>query len=201
MLFSKRHSQQTIERVESAFPSSLSDDIRAVLEIVPKTEDPSTSHDTIDVTVQGERVHIPYRVYFPEPAAEAVAELTGQQRLVLAAIFTRHSDGFVRERWLRAIGPSVQVWVPPFVVQLLGEYVSEIASAVEDVIPAGLGSYHAFVNANHDYCRVVSARMINYWALYYRRQMPSFDDYPAYRAGRQLGVWRERPPRNRRGRR
>jgi hypothetical protein len=93
---------------------------------------------------------------------------------------------------------SADPWVPPFVVQLLGEYVIEIAQAIEEVVSPGLDSYRAYADANHDHCRVVSARMINYWALYHRRQVPSFADYPAYRAVSRLGVWRGRPPRKRR---
>jgi len=192
--WSNPHSERTTERILVAFPSRLAGYVRAVLQVIPKAEHEPTD-DGIDVTVEGERVLIPYRVYFPEPPDKVVAKLQPLQRLLLAAMFTRHHDGFVRERWLRAMGPSVESWVPPFVVQLLGEYVVEIACAVEDVIPPGPSSYQAFADANHDYCRVVSARMIDYWALYYRRQTPSFGDYPAYRAARQLGVWRERPPR------
>jgi hypothetical protein len=194
-----RHSDQTIERCIAAFPSDVSGDVRAVLTRVPKDEHGPTE-DGFDAFVAGGQVKIPYRVYFAEPPVRAVTGLTARQRLVLAALFTRHHNGFVRERWLRELGRSADSWMAPFVVHLLGEYVMEIAQAIEAVIPIDRSSYRAFADANPELCRVISARMVNYWALYYRRQVSSFAEYPAYQVACELGVWRGRPPRKRRAR-
>jgi virulence-associated protein VagC len=102
--WSRRHSERTVARIEAAFPHHLSGDVRAVLQIVPKAEHAQTPDDVINVSVQSEPVRIPYRVYFPEPEAKVVTALSAQQRLVLAAIITRHHDGFARERWLSEDG-------------------------------------------------------------------------------------------------
>jgi hypothetical protein len=197
--WSKRHSDETIERCVAAFPSGMSGDVRAVLEVVPRDELGATEHG-FDVFVANEQVRIPSRVYFREPPARTVTGLSEPQRLVLAALFTRHHDGFVRERSVRVIGSGADPWVAPFVVQLLGEYVTEIGQTIGTVIPADRGIYRAFAEANPAYCRVVCSRMVNYWSLYYRRQVTSFADYPAYRVACELGVWRGYPPRKRRAR-
>lgn len=169
-----------------------------MLEVLPAADIEPTSADAIDVSVLGERVLLPFRVYFPEPGVEAARGLSTEQRLVLAAVLTRHCDGFVRERWVSEIAPVAAPWIAPFVTQLLSEYVREITLAIEAVMPADPEVYRAFAAANEEYCRLVSARMVNYWALYYRHQDPSFVDYPACRVARQLGVWRGRFPRKRR---
>lgn len=50
-----------------------------------------------DLTVTGERVDIPYRIYNPEPAAEVADALPAIERDVLACLYTRHHDGYVRQ--------------------------------------------------------------------------------------------------------
>ena len=96
--------------------------------------------------------------------------------------------------------PLSAPWVPAFVVPLLGEYVAEIAAAVQRGVSHQQAAYAAFASENPDFCRKTSARMINYWALYYRRSIPRFADYPGYQAAMALGVWRQRPPQERRAR-
>ncbi|MDR3081774.1 MAG: hypothetical protein LBV60_12755, partial [Streptomyces sp.] len=78
------------------------------------------------VEVQGETVAIPSRIYNEEPEAGLERSLTGTQRLILHCLYSRHSDGRVRQRRLEQLVSSSEPWVVPFVVQLAGEYVLEI---------------------------------------------------------------------------
>ena len=70
-------------------------------------------------------------------------------RTALACLYTRHNDGHVRERHLRAVIRSSADWVPPFIVQLLGEYVIEIHRVIESNVDClGQESYLRFVAKN-----------------------------------------------------
>jgi hypothetical protein len=66
-------------------------------------------------------LYIPARIYSPEPPLDAQDLLTETAKMVLGCLYTRHSSGRIREKHLRTIISSSQPWVPPFVVQLIGE--------------------------------------------------------------------------------
>jgi hypothetical protein len=57
--------------------------------------------------------------------------LTKIQKQLLHCLLSRHNDGHVRQEHLERIVALNQEWVPPFVVQLLGEYVVEIVQTIE----------------------------------------------------------------------
>jgi hypothetical protein len=196
-----RHSDVTFERCVAAFPSRLAADVRAALEALPKGEhEPTGGEGSIELRVSGEPVRIPYRVYFPQPPARKLEALSRPQRRVVAALLTRHHDGHVRERWVEELLASPESWVPAFVVPLLGEYVIEIARAVQLRVSRRDETYEAFAKENPAFCLKTCARMINYWALYYRQSTPRFSDYPGYQAAMTVGIWRLRPPRDRHAR-
>src|SRR5688572_16660161 len=109
----------TILRLRSAFPSSIAADVDAALAVVPLDGPELPIHDIGPVRVGGEELHIPSRFYAPEPPTEVLDTLADSARTVLACLYTRHHDGHVRERQLRAVISSSADWVPPFVVQLL----------------------------------------------------------------------------------
>lgn len=184
--------------MQAAYPAALAADVLSVLRIVPVGTYELTADDLAPVTVAGETLSIPYRVYFPEPASRISSRLTPRQRLILATLFTRHSDGFIRERRLRQAITSTEAWVAPFVVRLLGEYVIEIADAIEEFGVPDRKIYAAFVEQNPEYCERLSARIVSYWNVYYRGGVPDFSDYAFYRAARAIGAWTGRIPRRRR---
>jgi hypothetical protein len=82
------------------------------------------------VCVDEELVSIPYRIYNAELSHDTQQRLSPAQRTVMACMYTRHHDGYVRQRHLEAIVGQAETWVAPFVVQLLGEYVVQIVLAV-----------------------------------------------------------------------
>ena len=195
----KRHSTATRERVLAGFPADLAAEVDVVLQALPIAKHEPTD-DFIEAKVSGESLRVPCRVYFPLPSTDALERLSDHQRQILAALLTRHCDGYVREAWVGKVLPSPASWAPAFVVPLLGEYVAEVAHAVLQAMPSRRDAYAAFAAENRELCRKTSARMINYWALYYRRAIPRFSDYPGYQAAQALGVWHERPPRERHAR-
>lgn len=197
MWWSKRHSSETVRRVQSAYPRAFAADVVAVLRIVPVGRLALSSDDLSPVIVDGEVLSRPYRVYFPEPPRHVESGLTTRQRLILATLYTRHHDGHVRERRLRQAILSADKWVVPFVVQLLGEYVIEIAQAIEDLGVLDPDVYGAFVSDNEVFVERICARIVSYWNAYYRRHIPDLTEYVFYRAARDIGVWNGRIPRRR----
>src|SRR5438552_492736 len=111
-----------------AFPASVQNDILRVAATLPQ---PSYCTEPFRSSVEGQAVFIPYRIYH-DPALINHARLTPMQQQLLDCLLTRHHSGFVREKHLRSIVACHQAWIPPFIVQLVGEYVIEILNAIRD---------------------------------------------------------------------
>jgi hypothetical protein len=162
----------------SAFPAALFADVHAAAQTMPEASYPPAG--TFDeVWVQGEHLTIPDRLYNPEPAADLVGRLSAVQVKILHCLYTRHHDGYVRQRHLREIIDATDPWIVPFVVQLIGEYVLDIVITIKEGL-ADLdlpGSPHhqvygRFAADNSDYICLTSQRVASYWNCYYRGKFP-----------------------------
>src|SRR5437899_8923655 len=110
-----------------AFPTILRNEAeRAILVLPPNPY----GVGNFTVRVNDEALLIPNRVYHDTDVIHT-DKLTSVQRIVVDCILTRHHDGFVRQNYLARIACSNYAWVPPFVIQLLGEYVVEILRDIE----------------------------------------------------------------------
>ena len=121
------------------------------------------------------------------PSAGRVAALSTTQQTVLQCLYTRHHDGFVRQRYLQQAIGSPHAWVVPFVVQLVGEYVIEIIVAIRDALsdldaPGSTQQalYGRFLAENPAFLELTSQRVASYWDCYYRSSYPSRADYPGF---------------------
>src|SRR4051794_11961145 len=166
-----------------AFPASLLARVRAVVEATSlgSPAQKRTQHDIGPITLNGQQLRIPARIYSPEPDWAIVRSLADVERSIAACLFTRHPDGRVRERALTHVPVSVESWAAPFIIQLLGEYVIELveraASLIEGAPTAG---YVAFARENPDFLRLTTQRATSYWNAYYRGRIPKRTDYPAF---------------------
>ncbi|MER7686599.1 hypothetical protein [Streptomyces sp. NPDC097610] len=166
-----------------AFPVELAGDAEAVLAIMPASRLRSAA--PFSVVVQGQQVSIPGRLYNEEPRADAVATLSRRQRQLLHCLYSRHSDGWVRQRHLSKIVDSEDPWVIPFVVQLVGEYVLEILVVICEGL-RGVGTqgtrahlaYGRFIADNPAFFARTQRRVVSYWSCYYRSVYSSFSGYP-----------------------
>lgn len=100
----------------NAFPKTLGDDVAIVEAILPPAVHGSVGGFSADVS--GEPLLIPDRIYHPE--LDALPQ-TLLQTTIAHCIYTRHSDGFVRQRHLSRLFATNQSWVVPFVLHLIGE--------------------------------------------------------------------------------
>lgn len=98
--------------------------------------------DSFQVEVQGGVIAIPYRIYHGEPRPKAERSLSATQQVILHCLYSRHHDGYVRQRHLEQIVGEGDPWVVPVVMQLAGEYVLEILDVINRRL-AGLGVPHS----------------------------------------------------------
>lgn len=147
-----------------AFTSAVRADALAAISVLPEVS--LTSH-TFAVNVGSETLTIPCRIYH-DPSLIQPRELTGVQARILSCLLTRHHDGFVREQYLRKILDSKDAWIPPFVVQLVGEYVVETVNEIRDGLnrldPALYGS---FLRQNPAFYQLTKQRVLSYWNCYH----------------------------------
>jgi len=167
----------------AAFPARLASDVQSVLAVMPEAR--LAPMMPFEVEVQGETVVIPSRIYNEEPGASLKRPLAGTQQVILHCLYSRHSDGRVRQRHLEQIVASGEPWVVPFVVQLAGEYVLEILEAIGRGLPglAVPGSaqrrlYGEFIARNPAFFARTERRVVSYWSCYYRWKYGAFGTYP-----------------------
>jgi hypothetical protein len=134
------------------------------------------------VSIQGEKLLIPYRVHIPPPNAFLLALIPKGPKERLYCKLTRHHDGHVREEFIKKVIISDNPLVAPFIIRLCGEYVIEILKAIQ----ANLGSYNqdhlrAFILENPRFYEQNRSRMVSYWDCYYRSAFPRIKDYVGFK--------------------
>ena len=122
---------------------------------------------------------IPYRFYHDATLIHTY-KLSSLQKHLVDCILTRHRDGFVREKHLALVVNSRNTWVPPFVIQLLGEYVIEIIRVIHDNLEQlDTSPYIQFLQSNPDFLALTEKRVYSYWDCYYRSHRR--EDYIGFR--------------------
>jgi hypothetical protein len=182
----------TTPDLTEAFPEELRSRAHAVLDATLRpVSTPSRSPDDIGVlTLNGQQLRIPARVYNPEPDWSWIQSLELTEQSIIACVFTRHHDGHVRERALAYVRPIEEPWVAPFIIQLLGEYVIEVvAQAAALVEEASSPAFTVFVQENPGFLELTTARATSYWNEYYRQRFRRREEYPAFPALAILRRW------------
>jgi hypothetical protein len=148
-----------------AFPAGLRNDALLALSALP--ENPRL-WNSFSVRVAGEVVALPYRIYH-DPTLIDTASLTSLHGEMIDCLLTRHNDGFVRQDRLTRIISSGHSWTPPFVLQLVGEYVIEILRVIhQNLGKLNTSTYEQFLRMNPEFLARTEQRVISYWDCYYR---------------------------------
>lgn len=178
-------------RLLKSFPHSLKSEVEGVLNVLPlqknkvKLSDGQIHYvenlihsDEITFQLNGERLAMPYRLYFDEPVFAIGEILSERQKTILNCIFLRHYNGYLREKRLRNLIGKSEYWLIPFTIQLLGEYVYEILQVLDNHINGTTSAnYKSFIEENPEYWQKTESRMISYWNRYYRGRFPDFEKY------------------------
>ncbi|MBV7537949.1 hypothetical protein KW842_19435 [Duganella sp. sic0402] len=162
--------------VPNAFPRALSAQAGRVAQLIPDYHYRLWAYQ---IKLGDEQLAIPVRLYFPGELLQTPLDDDIAQTMLLC-LGSRHHDGHLRQACVAQLLQRKEAWLAPFVIQLLGEYVVEIA----EVIRAGLqqvdlAPYRQFMADNPRYIHTVESRIISYWSCYYRHAYPHRADYPA----------------------
>jgi hypothetical protein len=168
-----------------AFPTMLREDALVALSGFPE---PIKSQTRFFVNVAGEVVSIPGRVYYGSTLIHT-QRLSGLQRELIDCLLTRHHNGYVRQSHLERIINSPNIWIPPFVVQLVGEYVIEILQVIDNNLSSfNTPAYAEFISSNPEFIALTERRVMSYWNEYYRhppwdghRTVYARDEYVGFR--------------------
>ena len=151
--------------LEHAFPSNVRNDVLVALSALP---DNPHGVGSFTAQVNGEAVSIPYRVYHDTTLIH-VDKLSSLQIHLIDCVLTRHNDGILRQKHLVRMVTSGNPWVPPFVVQLVGEYVVEIIQVIAaNLSNLNVSLYARFLRANPDFLALTEQRVTSYWDCYHR---------------------------------
>lgn len=167
-------------KLKQSFPSYLNKDIEIICE--KNALKLSLIHDTgrFNVIVNNEGLCMPDRISLIED--NNLDKYTETQQHILYCYFTRHHDGFVREKYLKKIIKLNNDWMIPFVIKLLGEYVIEILDVIyQDLENIDVRLYKEFIEKNIDFYELTTQRVVSYWNCYYRWRYKYRKDYVGFK--------------------
>jgi hypothetical protein len=167
--------------ITNSFPEDLKSDVLEVFKIIPletKYKFELISLDSYEIMVESEKLKIPVRIYFNEPKEQNEKQLTDRQKDILNCLYTRHDNGYVREKRLKKLSEKPEKWKTPFLVQLLGEYIYELLPIIDKKVNNDtLEFYREFKTENPKYWQQTESRIASYWNEYYRYKFPKLKDY------------------------
>lgn len=160
------------------FPHAIRRVASRVLSLLSAGSYPGSPH--FDVQVAGERLCVPDRLDSNPATLQLLCAVSENDAWLLAACLgTRHADGHVREACLRRLQGSQQAWVNPFVVNLLGDYVIEIAELAASLVPSlDPDSLARLAHGNPAFFALARSRAVSYWDAFYRYRYRDYRDYP-----------------------
>lgn len=167
--------------ITQSFPSALREEIASLLKQFAFVAKYETSA-FFEVIVDNEILTIPYRVYYDESVLSHLNGLTSMQLDIIYCIYSRHANGFVRQKCISAIIASKHSWTMPFIIRITGEYVIEILeniySQMESTDSLNLRN---FLLTNKAFYKVTKDRVASYWNYYYRMRYRQKDDFVGFK--------------------
>lgn len=174
--------------IKPGFPSYLHEDIEALCST--GTLEFSREECILDpyaVVVHGETLMIPMREYL---ALEYdVSVLSPRLMRIMECFYSRHKNGYLREKYLDRIIVDGSEWVVPYVVQLVGEYVIEILDLIHaNIDRLDQDAYVKFFLENQAYYQTTKRRVMSYWACYYRH-LYGRENYVGFKILAHFDAW------------
>ena len=139
--------------------------------------------------VQGEVISIPQRIYFcPDDPLQRPLHIWASP--IIDCLYTRSTDGYLRQKALGRLLAISDPCVIPYVVLLAGEYVVEITIDLCTSIPKlDQQAYINFVHENQALMSLTKSRATSYWNCYYRNDYPEKNFYPGLFFLHQFEHW------------
>jgi hypothetical protein len=186
-------SDRDVDRLIKAFPRGVRAEIAQAVHgmpppgLRPVSSIASSYRRHFSISIKGEQVDIPYRIYNREPKpSPELQSLSPLQTAALDCLYTRHHDGFVRQQRLKDVLRLEEPWAVPFVISLVGEYVVEILAdirrsltALDEAGSRERATYGGFVAENPEFFDLIGQRVVSYWNCYYRG-VYARSEYPGF---------------------
>lgn len=171
----------------SAFPTFLHDDVDIVISTIEKTlflDKEALTYNSFQadnkspfIVSDNEKVQVPYRLLIDE--VPEIKSLSLVQKMILHCIYSRSTNGYVRENHINAIlQEDLPNWAMPFILKISDEYVVEILELTYNSLKEKDNSkIQDFCQINKSYLKYAYARMISYWNCYYRKEYKNLNKY------------------------
>jgi hypothetical protein len=171
----------------SAFPTFLHDDVDIVISTIEKTlflDKEALTYNSFQadnkstfIVSDNEKVQVPYRLLIDE--VPEIKSLSLVQKMILNCIYSRSTNGYVREKHIQAIlQEDLPNWAMPFILKISDEYVVEILELTYSSLKEKDNSkIQEFCQINKSYLKYAYARMISYWNCYYRKEYKNLNKY------------------------
>lgn len=165
-----------------AFPASLQDEVEHLLQF---SKGMKIWSEPVIVKVGDEELGVPQRVLAD---TFDVSNLPEAQRIVYYCLFSRSTDGYVREASVRELLKlPIPEWAAPYLFSALSDYVVQVANVVADE-PKVKAHLVRFASQNRGLYQLSVARAISYWDLN-RHEGVRYEDYrdfPPYKMLKSL---------------
>jgi len=167
-----------------AFPDHVKVDVEQLLR---RCDDIKIWSQPMHVAAKGKQLGIPYRVWADPPT---VSDLTETQQTIYYCLFSRSTDGHVREASIRALATKPTTdWTAPYLFFALADYVIQVANVVANE-PKLKDPLSKFAQENPGLYKLTLARAISYWNLN-QHEGVSYESYrvfPPYRMLKSLQI-------------
>jgi hypothetical protein len=179
--------EKDIEIMLNAFPKELKEEIKAIFKIITlKTK--SYNGEAFDVFINNEIIHIPERIYHEDLEANVEIALSQIQKHILDCFFTRHHNGYIRQKRLNNIFTSriIYNWSIPYIVRLMGEYVVEIIDDINTNIQLiDKIALQEFIRTNQKFILTTEGRIASYWGEFYKLEYAK-DKYVGFKVKKYI---------------
>ena len=189
-LISIHSSGEDLTVFEKGFPVSLNDKVSRVIKAIRKKCKLNNTriecvHDYCSWSEKyylsnNSAVMFPYRMYYNENEKLYTKLKDEDEKLIFDCIFTRNSNGFIREKHILNIlsNNNLPEWCFPYILRLSSEYVVQIVEAIyEEMKNKNNSSFTEFCIRNRIMSKRSYTRMVSYWNEYYRADAWKFKDY------------------------
>lgn len=161
--------------VYTIFPIELKEDVRIALSAVSFSKS-----NNIQAIIKDRKtkvfessygkVIIPYHLDIANVDNEKFITLTERQKKVLYCLYTRSTNGYLRENYIKKLIESgIEDWCIPFVVSLCDDYIVEIVELIYFLLKERCNNdIKDFCKRNEMIVRRSYSRMVSYWNEYYR---------------------------------
>lgn len=167
------------ECIIRAFPLYLRNDVKLICKNLNFSEYFYHYDSTEWVLSSGEVITMPYRIVLKDEYRGDLRSLTKTQKAIYHCIMSRSSDGYVREKHIKALlNSDTPEWAMPYVIKVCDEYVVEILQTVySSLITRDCTKYRQLCALNLEYIKRAHTRMVSYWNEFYRWDCYRYDNY------------------------